>query len=76
MRCIFCNLCLELAFGVALESLVGSVWAQQVPRWKSWGVYLAVHFSELALELFFEVALEVLVGVAWARDGPKLGLRV
>ena len=62
----FGNLALELSFGVALENLVGTVWARQVPKWKSWGLYLAVYFCELALKLSFKVVLQTLLGQVWA----------
>ena len=66
----FCNLVLELLFGAALENLVGTVWAQQVPKGKSWGLYLAVYFSKLASKLMFKVVLKNLVEAVSAQHGP------
>ena len=68
----FCNLALELSFGVALENLVGTVWAQQGPKWKSWGLHLAVYLSKLALKLMFRVVLKNLVEAVSDQHYPKL----
>ena len=67
----FCNLALELSLGVALENLAGTVWAQQVPKWKSWGLCLVVYFAKLAWKLMFRDGLTNLVEAASAQHGPK-----
>ena len=58
-------------FGVALETLLGTVWAQLGPKSKSWGSDRAMHFRILDLELSFGVALEKLVGTVWAQQLPR-----
>ena len=67
----FATLALELSFGVALETLAGTVWAQHGPKYKSRGLCLAAHFPKSALELLFGVALETLAGTVWAQHGSK-----
>ena len=67
----FCNLALELSFGVTLENLVGTVWAQQVPKWTSWSLCWDVYFPKLAWKLLFGVVLKNLVEASSAQHGPK-----
>ena len=55
---------------VSHATLVGLVCTHHGPKWKSWGVHLAVFLSKLALELSLRVVLETLVGVVWA---PEMG---
>ena len=56
---------------VTLENLVGTVWAQQVPKYKSCGLYWAVYFSKLASKLMFRVALENLAEAVSGQHGPQ-----
>ena len=71
MQCIFAIWPWELLCGLAFKSPVGTFWAQQVPKWKSWGFDLAMVFLHLSLDLLFEVAPAILVEAASAQHRAK-----